>query len=245
LKQPPKNREQNKKQEQTENSVTRDSRPGKYGKRKHRERKCLVTGQIYPTHRLIRFVVDPQGSVIPDVAAKLPGRGGWILAEGKLLEQAMRKKTLLHFGRRVVALKSDEGTRGEKIPVRVDDNLPQLVVKLLRQRCLDYLGLANRAGFVVSGFEKVRAVVTSGKCRALIFAEDAAAGGRRKICSGLKISSDQGNILDNLRMIDMFTREQLGQTLGMANAVNVALLPGGITESFLKEFSRYESVILR
>lgn len=211
--------------------MTRNGRP-----EKGRERKCLVTGQTYPTHRLIRFVVDPAGCVIPDVAAKLPGRGGWLLAEGRILELAMKKKTFIRFGRRVLA--SDTVTAGDK-KITVAENLPELVAKLLRQRCLDYLGFANRAGLVVSGFEKVRRMLKSGKCRALVTAQDAAAGGRGKICSGL------GNILDNLRMIDMFTREQLGQTLGLPNAVHVALISGGVTESFLGEFSRYESVILR
>ncbi len=76
------------------------------------------------------------------------------------------------------------------------------------------------------------------KCRALITAEDAAEGGRSKLCSGL------GNVLEKIRVIDMFTRKQLGQTLGLSNAVHVVLLPGGMTESFIKEFSRYEGVAM-
>jgi len=243
-----------------------------------RVRKCLVTGETYPAHMMIRFVLDPEGHVIPDVAAKLPGRGGWIRAEGQLLESAMKKKTLLRFGQ--MALATIEGSQKQKmadvetvededsvaetgqaqtLPVQegpvqegpvqkgpvqkfqvtVDDNLPDLVAELLRQRCLNFLGLVNRAGLMVSGFEKVRALLQGQKCRALITAEDAADNGRSKLCSGL------GNVLENLRMIDMFTREQLGQTLGLPNAVHVALLSGGMTESFLKEFSRYEDVTMR
>jgi len=110
---------------------------------------------------------------------------------------------------------------------------------LLRQRCLDFLGLVNRAGLLVSGFEKVRAVMKAGKCHVLITAQDAADNGRSKLCSGM------GNVLDNLRVVDMFTREQLGQTLGLSNAVHVALMSGGMTESFLKEFSRYEGLVSR
>ena len=123
--------------------------------------------------------------------------------------------------------------------VRVDENLPDIVEQLLRQRCLNYLGLVNRAGLLITGFEKVRAKLQAGKCRALITADDAADNGRSKLCSGL------GNVLDKLRVIDMFTREELGQTLGLSNAVHVALLPGGMTESFLAEFSRYEDIAMR
>lgn len=216
------------------------------------ERKCLVTGETYETRNLIRFVLDPAGNVIPDVAGKLPGRGGWVLAEGRTLKRAMKKKIFVRFGHQVLASsgrkrvdvasfdqEEGHGVGIKKMPVAVDENLPDLVAQLLRQRCLDYLGLVNRAGLLVSGFEKVRAVLRPGKCRALVTAEDAAEGGRRKICSGL------GNVLEKLLVIDMFTRDELGQTLGLSNAVHVALQSGGMTESFLKEFSRYEGVVMR
>ena len=201
---------------------------------------------------MIRFVVDPQGRVVPDVAAKLPGRGGWILADRATLESAVKKKIFVRFGHRVLMSPSRKATdveeldgmekeqvSGRKTPVLVDDDLLDTVVRLLGQRCLNYLGLVNRAGLLVSGFEKVRALLKADKCRAVITAKDAAEDGRRKIFSGT------GNVLDKLRMIDMFTREELGQTLGLSNAVHVALLPGGMTESFLNEFSRYEGVVMR
>ncbi|PCI33148.1 MAG: hypothetical protein COB54_05230 [Alphaproteobacteria bacterium] len=232
---------------------TAKSRTKKVNK-KARERKCLVTGETYAAHKLIRFVLDPEGNVIPDVAAKLPGRGGWILAEGKVLDSAMKKKIFVRFGHKVLASSgrkmvdvatledqdaSPDAATGKQQRVRVDENLPDLVAQLLRQRCLNYLGLVNRAGLLVSGFEKVRAALKAGKGRALVTAEDAAEGGRSKICSGL------GIVLEKLPVIDMFTREELGQTLGLFNAVHVTILSGGMTESFLKEFSRYEGVVMR
>ena len=176
----------------------------------------------------------------------------------------MKKKIFTRFGHRVLALAQQKagrkadlksgapgqdlegldqddpaGTADQGRKVRVDDHLPDLVEQLIRQRCLDYLGLVNRAGLLVAGFEKVRSVLRGGKCQALIMAEDAADNGRSKLCSGM------GNVLDKLRVIDMFSREQLGQALGLSNAVHVALMPGGMTESFLKEFSRYEGLVNR
>lgn len=236
--------------------------------KKERCRKCLVTGETYPVHKLIRFVLDPAGNITPDVAAKLPGRGGWILAEGEILKRAVKKKIFVRFGHKVLTTKAASHRRkavdietlddedkdldhkkmgddnnpkqqGPKQQVTVDENLPELVGELLRKRCLNYLGLANRAGLLVSGYEKVRKVLQAQKCGALITAEDAAEGGRSKICSGL------GNILEKMRVIDMFTRDELGQTLGLPNAVHLALLSGGMTESFLNEFSRYENITMR
>lgn len=215
--------------------------------KKIRERKCLVTGKTYPVSKLIRFVLDPDNNIIPDVAAKLPGRGGWILASRDVLALALKKKTLVRFGHMVATSQSKKSTDVEelkeassnpKAPVKVDENLLEMVERLLRQRCLNYLGLVNRAGLLVSGFEKVRSTLKGQKSRALIMAEDAADNGRSKICSGL------GNVLEKMPVIDMFTREQLGQALGLPNAVHVALLPGGMTESFLEEFSRYKAVVI-
>ena len=247
----------------TQSPAIKDRRPkkartakseAKKAKKKARERKCLVTGETYASHKMIRFVLDPEGNVIPDVAAKLPGRGGWVLAEGKVLDSAMKKKIFVRFGHKVLAssgrkeadvvtLADQDGDleagTGKQHRVRVDENLLDLVAQLLRQRCLDYLGLVNRAGLLVSGFEKVRAALKAEKGRALVTAEDAAEGGRSKICSGL------GNVLEKLPVIDMFTREELGQTLGLFNAVHVTILSGGMTESFLKEFSRYKGVVMR
>lgn len=222
--------------------------------KKDKERKCLVTGETYAAHKLIRFVLDPEGNITPDVTGKLPGRGGWVLAEGKVLQSAMKKKIFVRFGHKVLTSsgqkildvatledqdKDQEGDMSKKRRVMVDENLPDLVFQLLRQRCLNYLGFVNRAGLLVSGFEKVRSALKQNKCRVLITAEDAADGGRSKICSGL------GNLLEKLQVIDMFTRDELGQTLGLSNAVHVALLSGKMTESFLKEFFRYEGVVMR
>ena len=43
-----------------------------------RERRDIVSGEVLPENRLLRFVAGPDGAVVPDVAAKLPGRGLWV-----------------------------------------------------------------------------------------------------------------------------------------------------------------------
>ena len=40
-------------------------------------RKCIATGEVRPKDELIRFVIAPDGTVTPDIAGKLPGRGLW------------------------------------------------------------------------------------------------------------------------------------------------------------------------
>ena len=39
-------------------------------------RRCIASGELRPKAELIRFVADPGGTVVPDLAGRLPGRGG-------------------------------------------------------------------------------------------------------------------------------------------------------------------------
>ena len=57
-------------------------------------RMCAVTREVRPIDELIRFVVSPQGEVIPDLKRKLPGRGLWVSASRKTVAEAIRGKTI-------------------------------------------------------------------------------------------------------------------------------------------------------
>ena len=53
-------------------------------------RRCIVTRSELPPDDLIRFVADPSGTIVPDVARKLPGRGVWVTAERSAVEAAVK-----------------------------------------------------------------------------------------------------------------------------------------------------------
>ena len=200
-----------------------------------RNRKCLVTGEVLPASELLRFVAAPDGTIIPDVAAKLPGRGCWVKADRKTIEAAVKQKFLLRAGHQLLKnIKKDveelEVDKKDKLVVKVKDDLVDQIGELLHKRAMDYVGLANRAGNLIAGFEKARAALKGGKAQILLTANDGADNGRTKICQGL----------DNLRVIDIFTREELSKAAGLPNAVHIALLPGGISTSLVREISRYE-----
>lgn len=204
-----------------------------------RQRKCLVTGETLPASKLIRFVAGPDGTIVPDVAAKLPGRGCWLRADRKVVEEAIKKKVFLRVGRQLMKnVKNDveeleeEDGKKQKENIKVGDALVDQIEELLHKRALDYVGLANRAGNLIAGFEKVRSAFHGGKSTILLTASDAAENGLSKVCQGLP----------NLRVIDCFTRDELSQAAGLSNAVHIALLPGGITTSLLREISRFEGL---
>jgi hypothetical protein len=41
---------------------------------------------------MIRFVCGPDGNLVPDLKADLPGRGAWVTATKPMVEQAMERK---------------------------------------------------------------------------------------------------------------------------------------------------------
>lgn len=206
--------------------------------REVRQRKCLVTAVVCSSSELIRFVCAPDGKIVPDVAAKLPGRGCWIKADRKVLAEAIDKKLLLRFGYQALSSKTKKDIEGLEAPqeqervgrVSVPENLLEQIEDLLKKRCLDHLSLANRAGLVITGFEKVRSILKSGKSKILITASDGAVNGRSKMCQGL----------DSLQVIDIFSRADLSKATGQENAVNITVLAGGLRKSLLREISRYE-----
>ena len=107
-------------------------------------RRCIVTRTSLPTSRLVRFVVAPDRTIVPDVAEKLPGRGLWLRAERDIIDQACSVDLFA------------QATGGEVLqPSDLSDRLE----KLLAARCFDLIGLARRAGQAVSGYEKVRGAV--------------------------------------------------------------------------------------
>ncbi|MEX1147890.1 MAG: RNA-binding protein [Sphingomonadales bacterium] len=185
------------------------------------ERTCIVRGAAAGPEGLFRFVVDPEGRIVPDIAAKLPGRGYWVTAQRDVVDQAVRTR---RFERAVA--RARKGTDGP--PVRVDPGLGQWVEDLLVRRCLEYLGLACRAGQVVTGFEKVRAFAAATRTGAgtgviLVEAADGSDDGLRKIRQGLTPRA----------LVRRFSREQLSLALGRENVVHAAVGVGGIGSRFL------------
>ena len=56
-----------------------------------KERKCIVTGEIRDRDEMYRFIIDPDNQILPDLAAKLPGRGFWVSANQSSLRLAIEK----------------------------------------------------------------------------------------------------------------------------------------------------------
>jgi len=121
-------------------------------------RTCLVTGEELPKDELIRFVVGPDNSIVPDLAQNLPGRGLWVKAAREPIAAAARKNLF---------------SKAAKASVKADPNLADIVESLLRKRCFDFMGLARGAGLAVLGQTQVEAAVAGRAAGSVLLANDA------------------------------------------------------------------------
>jgi uncharacterized protein len=180
------------------------------------ERLCVATRAVRPVAELIRFVVGPDGSVVPDLKRKLPGRGVWVTAKRAAIEEAARRNAF---------------ARSFKTNARVTPDLASRVEALLTSSCLDALAIAHKAGRVAIGFAKAEAALADKPVAAVIHAADAAPDGIRKLAAAARRRSDAET--GEIAAISAFTSAQLDLALGRSNVVHAALLAGPASDGFI------------
>ena len=180
------------------------------------ERFCVVAREATPTADMIRFVVGPDGSVVPDLKRNLPGRGLWVTATQKALETAVARKLF---------------AKGFKRDVRTGADFVAMTGRLLERAALDALAIAGKAGEAVAGFAKVEAAIGRGGIIAILHAADASPDGARKVAAALRTRFEGEN--GRIPVIRAFESAQLDLALGRSNVVHAALLAGPASQGFL------------
>ena len=182
-----------------------------------RERRDIVSGEVMDETALIRFAAGPDGTVVPDLARKLPGRGLWVAADAASVAAAAKKGLF---------------ARAAKAKVQAPPDLAKLVESLLKRRLLSGLGLARRSGDLTSGFEKVAAAIESGRAAWLIEASDGAADGRRKLFGKAR------KRVPPTPVFGLFGAEELGLALGAENVIHTAFLAGRAADRWTQDVRR-------
>jgi predicted RNA-binding protein YlxR (DUF448 family) len=162
---------------------------------------------------LLRCVVGPDGTIVPDVDARLPGRGLWLLPRRDIVERAVAKRLL---------------ARAARQPVAVPPGLADRIEGLLARRCCDALGLARRAGIAVAGQERVGEAVRRGNAALLLFALDGAEAGRRRMAASAR-GTASASVLDAAELSGVFGRERV---------TFVAVGPGALCARLRVELAR-------
>jgi predicted RNA-binding protein YlxR (DUF448 family) len=180
------------------------------------ERRCIVTGEVQPKQGLIRFVVGPDGTVVPDIMEKLPGRGMWVTADKAVLAKATK----------------GQFSRSNKGPVTVPDGLVAEVERQLVRRVIDLIALARKAGLAVCGFEKVKGWLAGGEnVRVLIQADDGSARGKAKLWTP-----------EGARYFSCLTAQELGLAFGRQSVIHGALATGGLSDRVVEEAAKLKGL---
>ncbi|MHA6287820.1 RNA-binding protein [Maricaulis sp. CAU 1757] len=184
----------------------RTSSPGKA-----RERRCVASGQVRDEAELIRLALGPGDQVVPDLAAKLPGRGAWVSADRAMVDLMVRKGLL---------------NRAFGCKVELPDDLAGLLEAQLAARALSLIGLARRSGDLATGFDAVRLALKGARPAWRLEASDGAADGRSKL-DRLTWSA-----WGEVPVAGCFLAEEIGAAAGRGPVVHAAMAQGSQARSF-------------
>jgi predicted RNA-binding protein YlxR (DUF448 family) len=200
-------------------TATRDERGSR--DRAATVRLCAVTRTQRPVEDLVRFVLGPDGNIVPDLARRLPGRGVWVEARRQTVAEAVRRKVFAGSLQQAVA---------------VPDDLPDQVERLMARRLAEAVSLANKAGLLAVGFVKVEEMIHQGRAAVLIQAADGAADGIAKLARKFEALVGLERAVE--ATVAELPGEQLDLAIGRSNVVHAAASGGGAAQRMLTEAGR-------
>ena len=184
-------------------------------------RSCIVTREPLEADQMIRFVAAPDGTIVPDIRHNLPGRGCWVTASRSKVEQAVKKRL---FNRALKGEFAIAATLGAETDAAME------------RAVLGALGMARKAGLVVTGFSKVDHAVRNGSAEMVFHAIDAAEDGIRKLRQAATATRELGG--PDIPAVKVFTSSQMDLALGGHNVIHAAAIDGGATRK-LVELTRF------
>jgi hypothetical protein len=175
-------------------------------------RRCIVTRESGPKEGMVRFVLAPDGHVVPDLEGRLPGRGMWLSANADVLERAVKRGAFARAARRTVHVPPD-------LRARIEDGLTR--------RVRDLVGFARRGGQAVCGREAVLERLRTGRVGLLVEAADGSLAERAKLVGGRGVP-----------VVAPLSADALGAVFGRDHAAHVALAPGRLADAVATEAKR-------
>jgi len=179
-------------------------------------RRCIVTRECGPKEAMLRFVLGPGHTVVPDLAGKLPGRGMWLSARADVLERGVKRGAFAKAARGTVHLPPD-------LAARIEDGL--------KGRIRDLVGFARRSGQAVCGRETVREWLQAGKAGLLVEASDGSPAERARLVGGRDVP-----------VVAPLPAEVLGGVFARDHAVHVAIAPGRLADAIAVEATRLAGI---
>lgn len=187
------------------------------------QRSCLGCRTCKDQNLLIRFVLSSENEVLPDLDKKLPGRGAYTCISEECLVKAVTQR---QFKR---SFKQD-------VQVMAPEEMVRHTKRLLHERVIGLIGLANRAGKVIGGGSLVSEALKSRvKPGLVLIASDVSVPIGAKIIALANVHK-----VPNLTAL---TKDDFGAILGKAPRSALAIKSGGFVAQLLKAIDRYRNFL--
>lgn len=131
-------------------------------------RTCIACRTKGEPQQFIRYVVGPDKAIVVDYRHRLPGRGAYTCISRKCIVDAVKNGCFSRAFRQETA-KCDPTT------------LQEAAVAAISQRVLGLIGIARKAGGVVTGTSMLQTSLSRGDISYLVVAHDAADGSVAKM----------------------------------------------------------------
>ncbi|MEP3050935.1 MAG: DUF448 domain-containing protein [Erythrobacter sp.] len=197
------------------------------------ERRCILSGESVERGDLLRLAISPEdadgvAAILPDPAAKAPGRGAWIKLDQAALE------TALASGQFKGALA--RAFKGAKLSY--SENLPQLARQALQRAVTDRLGLELRSGNLVMGSGRIDDQARSGRVQSLFHASDSSEDGRKRLDQAWRVGRDEEGSGARGLVLPL-DRASLSVALGRDNVVHLAICDPGAAKRVSQVLDRF------
>lgn len=187
------------------------------------QRSCLGCRVSKDQDFLIRFVLSHENEVLPDLDNRLPGRGAYTCLNEECLVKAVKQN---QFKR---SFKQD-------VKVMAPEALVRHTRELLFERIIGLIGLANKAGKVISGGSMVSDALKSRvKPGLVVVATDVS-----EVIGGKIISLADVHKVPHRTVV---TKDEFGAILGKAPRSALAIKSGGFVAQLLKTVDRYRNFL--
>lgn len=187
-------------------------------------RSCTACRREADKAALLRFVCAPDGTVVPDLEQKLPGRGAYTCLSRACLLQAVSRRGF------------QRAFKGKADMVDAQE-LVGMVQQQMERRISGYLSLAAKAGALISGGEAVERVLKGAKpVYLLLLAGDISP----------TIAEKWQGMADRLQVpvVQVFNKDVVGQLMGKESERSaVAVMSDGFARSLIRECERYRTYL--
>ena len=177
------------------------------------QRSCLGCRAVRNKGELLRFVLAPDRTLVPDLLAKLPGRGAYTCMSSACLKAALQRN---QFAR---------SFKGEVRSGSSDELIAQVGARLEER--------LNKAGKVVSGSDLVMELIRHGKAGVVFLARDISADIGEKVTF---LAARHG-----VSHVAIFDKERLGAILGKELRSVAAIEQGGFIDTVTREIAKYRN----